>query len=130
MPRQFRHLLNIPPDATSEEIMADLIAIAKDEDVDAADAYKAKLVTLRIWTLAKENEQETVEETELVVASNIGYMSGYYSFEDRQLICRVFQTTHPIFGDKSPTPEEAFQMGQDMAKEYAKEHADDDGDQP
>lgn len=123
MARTFRHLVEIPPDATAQEIMGDLLAISKDEDTDAADAYKAKLVALRIWTLAKENEQEPVEDTELTVASNIGYLSGYYSFEERQLICRVFQTTHPIFGDKNPTPDEAFKMGQDMAKEHAKEHA-------
>jgi len=108
--------------------MDDLSAIAKDEDGDAADAYKAKLVRLRIEAIAENGEEvEPVEESELVVAQNIGYLSGYCSFEERQRIYRVFSTTHPIFGDKSPTPEEAFQMGQDWAKEAQRE-SDENGE--
>jgi len=128
MTRSFRHLVAIPADATTGELMDDLSAIAKDEDGDAADAYKAKLVRLRIEAIAENGEEvEPVEESELVVAQNIGYLSGYCSFEERQRICRVFSTTHPIFGDKSPTPEEAFQMGQDWAKEAQRE-SDENGE--
>jgi hypothetical protein len=127
MSRSFRHLVSIPPDVTTGEIMADIQAIAKDEDEDAADAYKAKLIALRVATLAEKGEVETIEETELVMAQNIGYLSGYCSFEERQRICRVFSTTHPIFGDKSPTPDEAFQMGKDWAEE-AKREAEENGE--
>jgi len=128
MARSFRNLVAIPSDATTGELMADLSAIAADEDEDAADAYKAKLVTLRIWTLAEKDESEPIEESELVVAQNIGYLSGYCSTEERHRICRVFATTHPIFGDKDPTPDEAFQMGQDWA-EAAKREEDDGREQ-
>jgi hypothetical protein len=118
MTRSFRHLVEIPSDSTMGEILEDIQAIAKDEDEEAAETYKAMLVRQRIRAL---EEPESVEESELVVASNIGYVSGYCSFEERQRICRVFSTTHPIFGDTSPTPEEAFQMGKDMMAEILRE---------
>lgn len=127
MARSFRHLVAIPLDSTMREIMDDIQAIAKEGDEDEAETYKAMLVTQRIAALAKEDKTEPVEETELVVAQNIGYMSGYCSFEERQTICRAFSTTHPIFGDTSPTPDEAFQMGQDWAKEAQRE-SDENGE--
>ena len=39
---------------------------------------------------------------------NIGYLAGYYGHEQAQRIYAWFETSHPIFGTHSPSPEEAF----------------------
>ena len=49
--------------------------------------------------------------------TNVGYFSGYYPFEKRLEICKVFETTHPFFGLSQPTPEEAFEMGKKFGAE-------------
>ena len=47
---------------------------------------------------------------------NLGYYAGYYSAETMQRVNQLFQTTHPVFGGKVPTPTEALQAGQNMAR--------------
>lgn len=42
--------------------------------------------------------------------SNIGYFSGYYDNARRAEICKVFGTSHPIFGTDPVTPDEAFEL--------------------
>ena len=49
--------------------------------------------------------------------SNIGYISGYYDRETAMRIMETFKTSHPIFGRRLPTPEEAFDMGKKLAAE-------------
>lgn len=49
---------------------------------------------------------------------NIGYMLGYY---DQETAVRVREwlgpsVNHPIFGNKFPTPEEAFKAGLELGK--------------
>ncbi|MDR1626999.1 MAG: hypothetical protein LBT33_10720 [Spirochaetia bacterium] len=46
---------------------------------------------------------------------NIGYFSGYYDTETMKRVHEVFDTEHPIFGKKEPTPEEAFTAGKNLA---------------
>lgn len=46
--------------------------------------------------------------------SNIGYCSGYYDEKTAKKIMKVFKTTHPIFGNGRPTPEQAFAVGKLM----------------
>lgn len=50
------------------------------------------------------------EETEHADA-NVGYMSGYYTPETADRIRDWFDVEHPIFGKRSPTPEQAFEAG-------------------
>lgn len=49
---------------------------------------------------------------EAVAASNIGYLMGYYSPEERQRVYGLFPgVAHPIFGRSEPTAAEAFAAG-------------------
>lgn len=48
---------------------------------------------------------------------NIGYLSGYYGPTEMARIQDWFGVVHPIFGKKTPTPEEAFAAGERMARQ-------------
>lgn len=59
---------------------------------------------------------ESREEAETIERANLGYYAGYYDYETRLRVERLFTCAHPIFGPAlkgKPTPEEAFEMGQD-----------------
>ena len=51
---------------------------------------------------------------------NLGYFAGYYDDETRVRVEKLFTCQHPIFGtiedNGSPTPEEAFKMGEIIGK--------------
>ena len=47
---------------------------------------------------------------------NVGYLSGYFDSEKAAAIRQLFGVKHPVFGDKTPTPEEAFQKGLEMGR--------------
>lgn len=57
------------------------------------------------------------EEAEKIERSNLGYYAGYYSPEVGKRVNRLFGAVHPIFGTKTPTPEEAFEAGRKMAED-------------
>lgn len=112
MKRSFLDTPEIPIDATFGEILDDITHIAESGDGSAAERYKQKLVTRRRLV-----RDESMLDSEQAEAENVGYLSGYLTTEQRLLVCQIFKTTHPIFGDTDPTPEEAFQMGVDWVKE-------------
>jgi hypothetical protein len=56
------------------------------------------------------------ESAEKIERSNLGYFAGYYDDETMKRVNRLFRTVHPIFGDTSPTPEEAIEAGKKMAE--------------
>ena len=45
---------------------------------------------------------------------NIGYISGYYDSDKMRRIQELFCVVHPVFGNKVPTPKEAFEMGKKL----------------
>lgn len=47
---------------------------------------------------------------------NIGYITGYFSHQDAERLRDLLDVSHPIFGKKSPTPEEALQAGIEMGR--------------
>jgi len=47
--------------------------------------------------------------------ANIGYLSGYYGQKTMQRIQRLCGVGHPIFGQTSPTPEQAIEAGRKAA---------------
>ena len=59
-----------------------------------------------------------------IAKSNLGYFAGYYNDETRARVEELFTCSHPIFGtikdNGSPTPEQAFKMGEDIAKNNQK----------
>jgi diaminopimelate decarboxylase len=54
---------------------------------------------------------KTREESTRIQKSNLGYYAGYYDDETMRRVNRLFKIAHPIFGNSSPTPEEAFETG-------------------
>jgi len=46
-----------------------------------------------------------------IVASNIGYLSGYYDIPEMKRIQEIFLVVHPVFGSVVPTAEQAFNAG-------------------
>jgi hypothetical protein len=66
--------------------------------------------------------QETPEHPEIMI-SNIGYLTGYLSSAKAERLREWMQTPHPIFGMKSPTPDDAFKAGLEQGKK-AKERGD------
>jgi hypothetical protein len=51
---------------------------------------------------------------------NVGYLAGYYSREKANQIYEWFGVSHPIFGYREPTPEEAFYAGMKLAEDSKK----------
>lgn len=45
---------------------------------------------------------------------NIGYISGYYGPERMHEVQELFNLTHPVFGDKTPSADEAFKAGKNQ----------------
>ena len=72
------------------------------------------LLMLIHWQVTKYGA--TVEEALHVQKNNIGYITGYYDTETQERVNRLFHTTHPIFGDERPSPEEAFEMGKHLGE--------------
>lgn len=61
------------------------------------------------------------EEAERIERTNLGYYSGYCNRATQARVERLFGAVHPIFGpvggpDEPKTPEETFEMGEEMAK--------------
>ncbi len=76
---------------------------------DEADAYFELLIEHHMRIFGGSREQAETKERQ-----SLGYYAGYYSDETQQRVNRLFKTTHPVFGDTTPTPEEAFEMGRNM----------------
>lgn len=82
---------------------------------EEANAYFEELVQHNM-----RNSEHDRAEAEAIERSNLGYYAGYYDHETRIRVEKLFSCHHPIFGSAEagePTPEEAFEMGQKMAKE-------------
>lgn len=56
------------------------------------------------------------EDGRWVAMQNIGYMAGYYDEDIRQKVYQFFEVEHPIFGTRTPTPEEAFEEGKKLGE--------------
>jgi len=59
----------------------------------------------------------TREEAISIEKQNLGYFAWYYDSETMQRVNRLFKTSHPVFGNITPTPEEAFETGKKLAED-------------
>lgn len=59
---------------------------------------------------------EFMREHDQHADSNIGYLTGYCSPVEAERLREWLGVKHPIFGDKNPTPEEAFKKGMELGK--------------
>ena len=73
--------------------------------------------------IVKEQVEEMVsvfgyspEEAKKLMLTNLGYTTGYYPPEVADKVFEMFETEHPVFGRKHPTPEEALQIGMDLGR--------------
>lgn len=81
----------------------------KDEAIDYLTDYTE-------WIMEKSEEDISIDQAIDVACCNLGHFSGYYSKEKRKRFMNVFGIEHPIFGSKTPTAKEAFQMGVNFSK--------------
>lgn len=57
---------------------------------------------------------------------NIGYLTGYFNGEDAKRLRSWLMVSHPFFGDLSPSPKEAFQLGKWMGEKARREREGED----
>ena len=79
-----------------------------------AQAYLAAYIE---WSVVRLGQSR--EEAEETCKVNLGYFAGYYDHETRLRVERLFRSSHPVFGkaaDGTPTAEEAFKTGVEMAE--------------
>lgn len=72
-----------------------------------------------VLKLPKDEQEKFVEayaKTGPYALQNLGYISGYYDDETCLKIQEIFKTAHPIFGNRIPTTEEAFEAGKKLGK--------------
>ncbi len=102
------------PDWRNDELTFGQILHPAMNVTDAFEAaqYKGEYIA---YIMIKQNK--SYEEAERIANSNLGYFAGYYDEETMQRVNRLFRTVHPIFGTKTPTPEEAFEMGRRMGEQ-------------
>ena len=58
----------------------------------------------------------TREEAIRWMKENLVCFAGYYGSDVGERVHRLFNCTHPVFGDATPTAEEALQAGMKVAK--------------
>jgi hypothetical protein len=56
----------------------------------------------------------TLEQARSALRHDIGYFAGYYEAATADRVYELFDTEHPVFGRKHPTPAVAFRMGFEM----------------
>lgn len=73
-----------------------------------------------LQNIAKEDAAEfmtAVRASGPNAASNIGYMTGYFSDQRAKELREWLGVVHPIFGAENPTPGDAFREGFRLGKE-------------
>ena len=81
---------------------------------DQIDAYNYLIALIDYHE--REGDGISRERATEIAKINLGYFAGYYNAETMERVNRLFETQHPIFGGKTPTPEEAFEAGKKAAR--------------
>lgn len=97
---------NDAPLSTMEDIWNAALAISK------LDAPLMAAEFLDDYGTYIEKTNPEVEDGRHVAMQNLGYYAGYHNSLERAKLYEVFDIGHPFFGRGEPTPEEAFEMGQ------------------
>jgi len=86
-------------------------------DQAEADTYFELLVAYTMGALAAQNYEGNVRaRSEQITRQNIGYYAGYYDVETMQRVNKLYNTTHPVFGDTYPDPVVAFEAGKQLGE--------------
>ena len=113
---QDKPLVKLPDAGTIGEIYGPAMEIT---DQDEASRYYEALVQRNMKI-----ENQTREQAEQIVKSNLGYYAGYYNHETRVRVEKLFFCIHPVFGSASNGPvgpEKAFKMGLELGEKLKKE---------
>lgn len=79
---------------TFGNIIDAVVAVAKTGDTDLKDEFVRRYINHVLACDPDKNHSQAYG----VVASNVGYISGYLGAEDMALVRQFFQFPHPIFG--------------------------------
>lgn len=65
------------------------------------------------YILENNDEVNSLNEAERIAKANFGYFAGYYSQEVCDIIYKIYQCSHPIFGNKpfEINPKDAYEKG-------------------
>ena len=55
--------------------------------------------------------------------SNLGYLTGYFGPKEADRLRELFEVSHPVFGNKNPTPAQALEAGMIMGKNAKRQSA-------
>jgi hypothetical protein len=100
-------------DISSVRPFTDALCALRTSD-DAAEFWQVYIAYL--------NDQEkdlSGRSADTVARSNIGYVMGYRSAEERQRVYDLFtafDVAHPVFGRNEPSPEAAFAAGEALVR--------------
>ena len=100
---------------TYGECLDPAMKITEEED---AKQYFDEYVKFIQKHLDKEPNENGLT-AEQIAKQNLGYYAGYYDTETRIRVEKLFTCSHPIFGNAAngtPTPEEAFEKGKELAQ--------------
>ncbi len=97
------------------------------DNIDFSKLGFDQIINLCLKCNTKEDAEKVLKQYEKycdspeIARSNLGYIFGYTDDENRKKLYALFPVNHPIFGEgfgrgKDPSPEEAFRIGQKMAK--------------
>ena len=111
----WRKKLKFGKGTTLGDLYKDAMEITDQEE---ADRYLEALIEFGMLY------GQTREEAMSIQKQNLGYFAGYYDNETMVRVNRLFKTTHPVFGDTTPTAEEAFEMGRKEGERIKKEAED------
>lgn len=67
--------------------------------------------------LANKFMAEVIKFNPLHGKYNIGYLTGYFGHAEADKMRELFDVSHPIFGRKNPTVEEAYAMGEKIGRQ-------------
>jgi hypothetical protein len=74
-----------------------------------------KIVDQQVEEMVSVLEYEP-EKARVIVLRNIGYYTGYLDHETADRVMELFDTEHPYFGRKHPSPEEILKMGMELGR--------------
>lgn len=103
----------ITAEMSAGQILGPAMKIKSQED---ADAY-FEILVLAHMRLRERTRSDAERETR----ESIGYFAGYYDYETRERVEKLFRCQHPIFGPiataRDLTAQEIFEMGYELGKE-------------
>lgn len=84
------------------------------EKVRTPEQAKVWLEILIKHNMSHSTPPHTRKEAEEIERQNIGYFAGYYDHDIQDVVCKTFNTEHPIFGKTKPTGEQALRAGMEL----------------